>query len=247
MYEWDLTPFYPSFESEAFKQDGAKLFVMVDELIAFFNHPDAKTKVGWFLEEVLKKQEDLHRLSLQVMSYITLRSSANTQDFEAKKAMVAMQGLYPKFALLDNKFKNYVKDLADLEAVVASNPILKEYAFLLQETKAELQHTMSEALEVLASELVQNGSSLWSQMQRHLTSTAEEELDGKKLSLTELRNLAYSADPQVRQAAYEKELAIYERIQEPMSFAISGIKGEVNTLSKRRYFASTFRLAQNQA
>jgi len=172
------------------------------------------------------------------MSYITLRSSANTQDFEAKKAMVAMQGLYPKFALLDNKFKNYVKDLADLEAVVASNPILKEYAFLLQETKAELQHTMSEALEVLASELVQNGSSLWSQMQRHLTSTAEEELDGKKLSLTELRNLAYSADPQVRQAAYEKELAIYERIQEPMSFAISGIKGEVNTLSKRRYFAS---------
>ncbi|HNZ50818.1 MAG TPA: M3 family metallopeptidase, partial [Bacilli bacterium] len=238
MYEWDLTPFYPSFESEAFKQDGAKLFVMVDELIAFFNHPDAKTKVGWFLEEVLKKQEDLHRLSLQVMSYITLRSSANTQDFEAKKAMVAMQGLYPKFALLDNKFKNYVKDLADLEAVVASNPILKEYAFLLQETKAELQHTMSEALEVLASELVQNGSSLWSQMQRHLTSTAEEELDGKKLSLTELRNLAYSADPQVRQAAYEKELAIYERIQEPMSFAISGIKGEVNTLSKRRYFAS---------
>jgi len=55
MYEWDLTPFYPSFESEAFKQDGAKLFVMVDELIAFFNHPDAKTKVGWFLEEVLKK------------------------------------------------------------------------------------------------------------------------------------------------------------------------------------------------
>ncbi|MGD9605463.1 MAG: M3 family oligoendopeptidase [Bacilli bacterium] len=238
MYEWDLTPFYQSFESEAFKQDGAKLFSMLDEIIAFFNHPNASIKPAWFLEENLKQQEQLHMLSLKVMSFISLRSSANTQDMEAKKAMVAMQGLYPKFALLDNKFKTYVKELDDLDGIVSKSDYLKEYAFLLQETKEELEHTMSEPLEVLASELVQNGSSLWSQMQRHLTSTAEEELDGKKLSLTELRNLAYSTDPKVRKAAYEKELSIYEKIQEPMSFAISGIKGEVNLLGKRRHFAS---------
>ncbi|MGD9886711.1 MAG: M3 family oligoendopeptidase [Bacilli bacterium] len=238
MYEWDLNPFYPSFESESFKQDGAKLFSLLDEVMAFFNHADAKTKPTWFLEETLKQQERLNMLSWKVMSFIQLRSSANTQDMEAKKAMVSMQGLYPKFALLDNKFKTYVKELPDLEEVIGKSAFLKEYAFLLKETKAELQHTMSEPLEVLTSELVQNGSSLWSQMQRHLTSTSEEELDGKKLSLTELRNLAYSPDPIMRKKAYEKELAIYEKIQEPMSFAISGIKGEVNLLGKRRYFSS---------
>ena len=97
---------------------------------------------------------------------------------------------------------------------------------------------MSEELEMLAAEMVQNGSSLWSQMQRHLTSTTEIEFKGKPTSLTQLRNMAYDPDPKLRKAAYEKELELYKLIEEPISFAISGIKGEVNTLSPRRNFAS---------
>ena len=75
-------------------------------------------------------------------------------------------------------------------------------------------------------------------MQRHLTSTTEIEFKGKPTSLTQLRNMAYDPDPKLRKAAYEKELELYKLIEEPISFAISGIKGEVNTLSPRRNFAS---------
>ena len=38
---------------------------------------------------------------------------------------------------------------------------------------------MSAELEVLASELRQNGSNLWSQLQRHMTSMAEIEFRGR--------------------------------------------------------------------
>ena len=152
--------------------------------------------------------------------------------------MVKMQALSSKFALLENKFQQYLKNIEDLDKVIDQSAFLSEYRFLLHEAKEEIRHTMSEEQEVLASELVQNGSSLWSQMQRHLTSMAEVEFQGKMLSLTEIRNLAYSTDPDVRKEAYEKELEIYKRIEEPMSYAISGIKGEVNTLVRYRKFDS---------
>lgn len=67
---------------------------------------------------------------------------------------------------------------------------------------------------------------------------AEIEFRGKKLSLTEIRNLAYSSDPEERKEAYFKELEIYKNIEDAVSFALAGIKGEVNTMVKHRKFAS---------
>ena len=73
---------------------------------------------------------------------------------------------------------------------------------------------------------------------RHMTSMAEIEFRGEKRSLTEIRNLAYSNDPEVRKEAYYKELEIYKNIEDAVAFALAGIKGEVNTLSKYRKFDS---------
>ena len=95
---------------------------------------------------------------------------------------------------------------------------------------------MEPELEVLATRMSQNGSSLFNQMQRYLTSTAEIEFRGKLLSLSEIRNLASDSDPEIRKQAYEAELQIYKKIEDAMSFAINGIKGEVNTLTEMRGF-----------
>jgi len=238
MYEWDLSPLYPSFSSDSFKEDCAKLFDLVEKAIKTYDDKSLINQPVQFLEEVLKQQEVLSNLSSRVFGFIRLSMSTNTQNVEAKNAMVRMQALSSKFALLDNKFKNSIKEVENLDQVINQSEFLMEYRFLIEETKEEIKHTMSESLEVLTSELVQNGSTLWSQMQRHLTSIAEVDYKGKKLSLTEVRNLAYSNDPEVRKEAYYKELEIYKGIEDPLSFAISGIKGEVNTLVKRREYQS---------
>ena len=52
------------------------------------------------------------------------------------------------------------------------------------------------------------------------TSGVTEELKGKSLSLTELRNLAYDPDGSVRKAAYEAELKCYDKIKGPVAFAL---------------------------
>lgn len=238
MYEWDLSPLYTGFESESFKNDSEKLFGMVEEMLKSFEDNQGKKNPEEFLTMILKKQEELNALSSKVYGFISLSLSANTQNTEAKKAMVRMQQLSPKFALLDNRFQNYVKNIENLDDVISKNSFLKQYSFIIHEAKEEMAHTMNEELEVLTSDLIQNGSSLWSQMQRHLTSTAEIEFRGEKKSLSQIRNLAYSSDPEIRGEAYEKELEIYKRIEDAMSFSLSGIKGEVNTLYKRRKFPS---------
>jgi pepF/M3 family oligoendopeptidase len=186
----------------------------------------------------MKEQEELAKLAHRVQSFIQLSMSVNTQDSEARKALVRTQAMASKFALLDNKFKAFLKEIPDLEAVISQSEFLKQYRFIILETKDEINHTMSEEREVLTSELIQNGSILWSQLQKQLTSMAETEFRGKKTSLIELRNLAYNSDPEIRKEAYYKELEVYKGIEDAVAFSISGIKGEVNTLGKYRRFGS---------
>lgn len=238
MYRWDLTPFYEDFKSSSFQDDCKKLFTLTDALLAYFGDEEAKKNETEYLENLLKKQEEISKLTSRVFGYINLNLSADTQNAEAKQELVKMQALSGKFALIDNKFKMHLDGIKNLEEIVSKSAYLQEYQFLLSEAKEELAHTMSAELEVLSSELRQDGSSLWSQLQRHMTSMAEIEFRGKKLSLTEIRNLAYSSDPEERKEAYFKELEIYKNIEDAVSFALAGIKGEVNTMVKHRKFAS---------
>ena len=238
MYRWDLRAFYEDFQSPAFREDCEKLFAMTDALLAYLEDGEAKKNAREYLEGLLKKEEELSILSSRIFGFIHLHMAADTRNPEAREHLVRMQALTGKFALIDNKFKTHLAAIENLEEIIEKSPYLQEYEFLLAETKEELAHTMSAELEVLASELRQNGSNLWSQLQRHMTSMAEIEFRGKKLSLTEIRNLAYSADPETRREAYQKELEIYERIEDAVAFALAGIKGEVNTMVKHWKFAT---------
>ena len=52
--------------------------------------------------------------------------------------------------------------------------------------------------------------------------------------MSAVRNLAYEPDRDMRRRAYEAELAAWERSALPLAAALNSIKGEVNTLARRR-------------
>ena len=58
---------------------------------------------------------------------------------------------------------------------------------------------------------------------RDRTSTLEVDYKGEKVNLSMVRNLAYDESAEVRKAAYEAELAGYEKIKEPVAFALNNI------------------------
>ncbi len=114
----------------------------------------------------------------------------------------------------------------------------KEHAFALLEDAEQAQYLMSEAEEMLASELNLSGGRGWEQLQGTVTSqkTAEVEVDGevKELPMPAVINLHGHPDEKVRKSAYEVEMQAWDEIKEPLAAAMNGIKGTVNTLNKHR-------------
>jgi pepF/M3 family oligoendopeptidase len=101
---------------------------------------------------------------------------------------------------------------------------------------------MSPAEEALAAELRPSGGGAWGKLHSTVTSQLSVTValpDGpRELPMSAVRNLAYDADREVRRQGYEAELAAWERAAVPLAAALNSIKGEVNTLSRKRGWES---------
>ncbi|MBQ4280624.1 MAG: M3 family oligoendopeptidase, partial [Spirochaetales bacterium] len=64
------------------------------------------------------------------------------------------------------------------------------------------------------------------------------ELDGKKLTVIQLRALATNADRETRRKAYEAELKVWKEHEIAFCYALNSIKGTSLSLEKRRKWAS---------
>jgi pepF/M3 family oligoendopeptidase len=110
---------------------------------------------------------------------------------------------------------------------------------------------MSQEEEELASELGLSGAGAWSKLQGTVTSqlSVEFDLDGKTktLPMPALVNMRNHADETTRRRAYERELAAWETIDEPVAAALNGVKGYVITLNQRRGRKDALHSAIDQA
>ena len=73
-------------------------------------------------------------------------------------------------------------------------------------------HQMTEAEEGLAAELNLTGGSAWNRLHGDVTARLTAEVQGERLPITVVRNLAMCAGRGVRKAAYEAELAAWESV-----------------------------------
>jgi len=239
MYVWNLDAFYKGFDDPAFLTDIEAIKTKIQEATLLSEQFAAESRNNHdLLVQSIEGMSSINALAYKVYGFINLNSSADTTNLEAKKYFVMVQQIFSELALAEARFEKLVATIPNLEQLISESELLKEYEFFILETKRHSLHMMSEAEEVLAAKLVQNSSSLWNQLQRYLTSTVEVDYSGKKITLPEVRNLAYDANPEVRKAAYEAELATYKKIEDAVAFALGGIKGEVNILSKMRKYDS---------
>ncbi len=125
-----------------------------------------------------------------------------------------------------------------LNQAIQKNKTAAAHAFMLQENVRLSRYQMSNELEGLASELTLSGGNAWEKLQGTVTSqlTVDFELDGKtqKLPMPALINLRTHPDENTRRRGYEAENAAWESVKETLAACLNGIKGEVNTLNRRR-------------
>jgi pepF/M3 family oligoendopeptidase len=246
---WDMTVIYPSLTSSEFAAGFQSFAQSVTDLEQLFDThaialrepaPLDDTTVQAF-ETVIERYNDVLRSHRTINAYISSFTSTNSRDNEAQLKLSQLQQQTSLISQLDTRFTAWIGSL-DIEALISRSSVAQDHAFMLQQARHEAEHLMSPAEEALVAELTLSASTAWNKLHGNLTSQLvvpfRHNGQVEDLPISMLRNLAVEPERDVRRRAHEAEIASWEQAALPLATALNSIKGEVNTLTRRRSWGS---------
>lgn len=242
---WDMTPVFPSLESDEFNKAWDSISQRVTELSELFEQHGIRLRDDIELDdsliEVFEKvvnnyntlYEDIRELYSYIGAFITTDSrndlaQAKSSEFDAKA--VELQNL-------ETRLTGWIASLG-AEALIDRSTVAKEHSFAVRKAAESAEHQMSEPEESLFATLQVTGGSAWGRLHGNVTSRLMVDVDlpdgTQRLPMSKVRGLAHDSDGEVRRAAYDAELKGWESVAVPLAAAINSIKGERNVVSKQR-------------
>ena len=234
---WDLSVIYTGFDDPDFEKDLQTLRQKAAAYIAFGEslqqaEPLEGLKTGILLDE------ELTVLANKLAEYAMLRQSANARDAQSGSQIGRIMSIISSLAAPQAAFKDWASKLPNLMELVDGDALLRQYRFLFSKIKDSSKYLLNTQAEAVAAKLRISGGNAWSDLHGYLTSTVAVDYNGSTTNLSAIRNLAYDPDPNVRKAAYEAELACYEKIKDSAAFALNSIKLETLSDCELRGYAS---------
>lgn len=231
---WNLNPIYTGFDDPRFEEDLQALRRTVRDLEELTQHLTGDSAA--LLKRGLTLQEQLQELAEKLLCYAELRQAACTTDAEAGSKIGKIMGVYSDSAAPVAAFEGWLAAIPDLDGLIASDPLFEEYRFILERKKLGSLHLLPGIGEKVMAKLKISGSNAWAELQQYLTSTVKVTYRGEEINLSAVRNLAYSAEAEVRKDAYEAELACYSSIEDSVAYALNSLKLEtLNECELRGY------------
>ena len=222
---WNLDPIYKGFSDPAYEADMTELAGLAEKIQKFSADLAGMDSMKG-LKEGISLQEQFSELISKLAGYASLRQAANTRDPEAGSKMGQVMQLYSGVAAPFAAWKDWVAKVENLQQLVAEDPDLKDYTFLFKNLEESSKYLLPGVGEAVMAKMGLSGGDAWSEMQQYLTSTVPVSYRGNTTNLSSIRNLAYDSDAAVRKDAYEAELACYDRIKDPVAYALNSIKLE---------------------
>ena len=234
---WNLDPIYKGFDDPSYEADvtafKGKMQTFAD-LTAQLPQMDAAEG----LHKGIDLLEAVNNLANKLVLFASLRQAADTRDAEAASQLGRLMAIYSSMAAPEAALREWISKLPNLMELVDSDAQLKEYRFMLSKIAESSRYLLSGRGEEIMARMSLSGGNAWSDLQGYLTSTVPVEYNGGTTNLSTIRNLAYDADPAVRKAAYEAEIACYDRIKDAVAFALNSIKLETITDCRLRGYES---------
>ncbi|MGL5616774.1 MAG: M3 family oligoendopeptidase [Sarcina sp.] len=240
---WSLNELYGGFNSIEFKNDMELFNNKIDSFKGFVseitaNNNDLTNKLINYITEI----NNFKALSYKLLGFANLTVSVDTKNEEGLKTLEYLENRLATIADSTAKLSNWIGSLDNLDEIIDSSELLKEHKFHFEEIKENSKFLLSEKEELLIAKMRATGSSSWTKLKDLETSSllVDISIDGedKKLPLSVIRNMAFSSDKDLRKNAYEAELKSYEKIENSVAAALSGIKGEVITVSEMKGYKS---------
>ena len=234
---WNLDPIYKGFDDAAFEADMNALRHYVADYNAFVAGLSGLAPING-LKQGIAWDEKISDLAYKMAGYASLRQSTNTRDSEAGSRLGQIMQLISGTAGAQTTWKQWTTALPGLMELVKGDEELADYTYLFENQLEDSRHLLGSLGEEICAKLQLSGGSAWSDLQSYLTSTVPVSYNGGTTNLSTIRNLAYDEDPAVRKAAYEAEIACYDRIKDSVAFALNSIKLETISDCQLRGYAS---------
>ena len=234
---WNLDPIYKGFDDEAFRQDLNTLRQWAADYNTFAGSL-AELEPLEGLKQGIVWDEKLTELAYKLAGYASLRQATNTRDSEAGSRLGQIMQIISGTAGAQTAWKQWATALPELMELVRGDEDLRAYEYLFANLLEDSRHLLGSLGEEICAKLRLSGGSAWSDLQSYLTSTVPVSYNGSTTNLSTIRNLAYDADAGVRKAAYEAEIACYDRIKDSVAFALNSIKLETISDCQLRGYAS---------
>ena len=232
---WNLNDLYHGFDDK-YENDIKKLEEMTSDFKSLVSKKDTMTPVQ-FLEAYVSFEEKMTKHVRTLYAYASLRYSSNVNDPEPLQYMARLDRILKSTTKENVMFTRYLKTL-DLDVLSASSTLIKNYLYNLKREQENANYMLSESEELLLTKLREVASDSWRRLQNMLTANLKVSYRGSEITLSEVRNLAYEYDANVRKDAYESELKALESIQDAVALSITNIKREVNVVNEFRGYQS---------
>lgn len=243
---WSLDVLYKGYQDEAFTTDIKKFSDLITSIKKYVAELSNQNPAEALLT-ILTYLEEYEVLGAKLFSYVTLRQSTNTTDSETTAFLGRLEELDSTLSKEKAMMNKYIAKIEDIDQLIAGDEKLQRYNYLLHRIKDEAKHYLSDDVEEVIAKLNLSAGSAWSMLQQYLTSTVVVDYKGEKTTLSGIRNLAFSSDSQVRKAAYEAELASYDKIKDAVAFSLNNIKSQVNTIADLRGYDSPLAMTLNNS
>ncbi len=235
MHRWDLTVFYEGLDDPKYISDRERLVSLIDEIDEAAKNLNEVNIES--VKRVLELRNEYATLLRTVFGFLSLSNSADTADTDIISNIQQVLSVNAKVSEANAIIDEYISNIENLEELCADDYIAA-HKFYLSEIIDQKQYQLSAKEEALISKINLNGVTNWEDLYDYLTSSYTMDYNGEKITLTEVRNLAYSDDADVRKAAYEAEIKGYSGLEDSLAYSLNSIKGHVNTMVELRGYES---------
>jgi pepF/M3 family oligoendopeptidase len=242
---WDLESIFPGPKSPEFLAALAGIAAGIERQEALFDRHGIGSETAGAVddslvaafEEMVEAYNALLEDAMRMQGYLFCLTAADVHDEAAQAAAGAWRQVKTGLARLAPRFTAWAGTL-EIDALAARSAVARDHAPALRRMQIAAAHLMDPGQEELAAALGPSGGAAWMALRDELAggALARIELDGeeRELPLSEIENLGYHEDREVRRRGYEAEHATLRALAVPLAAGINGVKGQQITLALRR-------------
>ncbi len=244
--EWSLDVLYRGIDDPTLISDISRLEEVVDNYKRTVNELTADDPRA-SLRAVVSINEEMAVLTRRITGYFSLRRSTNSADTEVSGYMTKIQALLASTAKESVMYQKYVGSLENLDEIIKGDELLSQYTFYFNQIKNAVSHKLGDEAEAVFARMNISGGRAWGDLVSYLTATLSVDYNGGKTTLPAIRGLSDSDDPAERKAAYEAELACYDKVKDSIAFALNSIKAQVNLEAELRGYENPLAMTLDQS